>query len=104
MNTNNLYLRLSNHSTGTSVFAITVAVALYPSGRTAFVPGIKIHGHTNNAVITAKGVRFLPLVFERLFYPGYVAMAQIRFYGILAFNRKSPFCLSALPPFSTTMS
>lgn len=60
MNTNNLYLILSNHSTGTSVFAITVAVALYPSGRTAFVPGIKIHGHTNNAVITAKGVRFLP--------------------------------------------
>lgn len=53
MNTNNLYLILSNHSTGTSVFAITVAVALYPSGRTAFVPGIKIHGHTNNAVITA---------------------------------------------------
>ena len=46
----------------------------------------------------------ISLVFERLFYPGYVAMAQIRFYGILAFNRKSLFCLSALPPFSTTMS
>ena len=44
------------------------------------------------------------LVFERLFYSCYVAMAKIRFYGILAFNRMSPFCLSALPPFSTTIS
>ena len=51
----------------TSVFAATMACISYPSGISALVPGINMHGHRNRLVTTAKGVLFFPYILAAVF-------------------------------------
>lgn len=51
------------YSTEMRVLAATVANTSYPSGMTALVPGMNMHGHKKTPMTTAIGVRLSPQMF-----------------------------------------